>query len=48
MALKPLERLEQFEERRTIAQGARLALDHSQIMVPVVNRALPGHHGIAR
>ena len=37
--LQPPERLGQIDERRSIAQGARLALDHSQIVPPVINRA---------
>lgn len=37
MPLQPLEGLGQFEERRAVAQGARFALDHRQIMPPVID-----------
>src|SRR3546814_1791262 len=37
MSLQPLERFGQFEERRAVAQGTGLALDHRQIMAPVID-----------
>ncbi len=37
MALQALEGVGQFEERRTIAQGPRLALDDRQIMAPIID-----------
>ena len=36
--LQPPERLGQIEERRPIAQGTGLALDHRQIVPPVIDR----------
>jgi hypothetical protein len=38
MALQLPERIGHLEERRPIAQGARLALDHCQIVPPVIDR----------
>ena len=38
MLLQPFERVRQFEEGRAIAQGAGFALDHRQIVAPIVNR----------
>ena len=37
MLLQPLESLWQFDKRRAVPQGARLALDHRQIVAPIVN-----------
>ena len=37
MTLQPLEGLGQFEDRRAVAQGPRFALDHRQIMAPVID-----------
>ena len=41
MVLQPLERFRQLNERRAVTQGSRLALDHRQIVAPVI-------HGPAR
>ena len=37
MVLESLESLGQFQERSTVAQGARLPLDHHQVMTPVIH-----------
>ena len=41
VALQALEGFWQIDEGRAIAQGAGFALDHRQIMAPVINRS-PG------
>ncbi len=39
MLLQASEGLRQIDEGRVVAQGARLALEHRQIMAPVINRS---------
>ena len=39
MLLQPPERFRQFGERRAVTQGARLALDHREIVAPIIDGA---------